>query len=89
MKIIGSTVGMGLPKPNLMQTDPKKGDYVKGKAEFLQQASTGGVYIGSGDMPDGYNVQIDPSGAADTAATQEWVANQIRAAIDATWEASY
>lgn len=49
----------------------------------------GGVYVGSGDMPDGYNVQIDPSGAADVAATQEWVANQIRAAIDATWEESY
>ena len=36
-KIIGSTVGMGLPKPNLMQTDPTKGDYVKGKEEFLAQ----------------------------------------------------
>ena len=31
MKIIGNTVGMGLPKPNLMQTDPSKGDYVAGK----------------------------------------------------------
>lgn len=30
-KIIGNTVGMGLPKPNLMQTDPRKGDFVKGK----------------------------------------------------------
>lgn len=30
-KIIGNTVGMGLPKPNLMQTDPTKGDFVKGK----------------------------------------------------------
>lgn len=36
-KIIGNTVGMGLPKPNLMQTDPTKGDYVKGKEEFLKQ----------------------------------------------------
>lgn len=36
MKIIGNTVGMGLPKPNLMQTDPSKGDYVKGKEEFLK-----------------------------------------------------
>ena len=35
MKIIGNTVGMGLPKPNLMQTDATKGDYVKGKEEFL------------------------------------------------------
>lgn len=37
-KIIGNTVGMGLPKPNLMQTDPTKGDYVWGKEEFLAQA---------------------------------------------------
>ena len=34
-KIIGNTVGMGLPKPNLMQDDPRKGDYVKGKSEFI------------------------------------------------------
>lgn len=30
-KIIGVTVGSPLPKPNLMQDDPTKGDYVKGK----------------------------------------------------------
>lgn len=40
-KIIGNTVGMGLPKPNLMQNDPTKGDYVKGKEEFLAQAGAG------------------------------------------------
>ena len=33
-KIIGVTVGTALPKPNLMQTDPTKGDYVKGKDGF-------------------------------------------------------
>lgn len=38
-KIIGVTVGSPLPKPNLMQTDPTKGDYVKGKEEFLEQVS--------------------------------------------------
>ncbi len=37
MKIIGNTVGMGLPKPNLMQTDPSKGDYVKGKEEIRKK----------------------------------------------------
>lgn len=37
MKIVGNTVGMGLPKPNLMQTDPTRGDYVYGKEEFAQQ----------------------------------------------------
>lgn len=30
-KIIGITVGSPLPKPDLRQTDPTKGDYVKGK----------------------------------------------------------
>lgn len=30
-KIIGVTVGSPLPKSNLKQTDPAKGDYVKGK----------------------------------------------------------
>lgn len=29
MKVIGYTVGTTLPKPNLAQTDPTKGDYVK------------------------------------------------------------
>ena len=42
MKIIGNTVGTPLPKPNLMQTDPKKGDYVKGKEEFVEQVGGGG-----------------------------------------------
>lgn len=31
MKIIGYTVGTTMPKPNLAQTDPNKGDYVKNK----------------------------------------------------------
>ena len=31
-KIIGNTVGLGLPKPNLIQTDPSKGDFIKGKS---------------------------------------------------------
>ena len=41
-KIIGVTVGSPLPKPNLMQTDPTKGDYVKGKEEFMEQINVGG-----------------------------------------------
>jgi hypothetical protein len=40
-KIIGVTVGSPLPKPNLMQTDPSKGDYVKGKEKFLEQIPSG------------------------------------------------
>ena len=36
-EIWGNTVGMGLPKPNMMQSDPARGDYVFGKADFLNQ----------------------------------------------------
>lgn len=37
-----------------------------GKGDKGDKGDTGnpGVYIGSGDMPDGYSVQIDPSGKA-------------------------
>lgn len=35
-KIIGNTVGTGLPKPDMRQTDPSKGDYIKGKEEFFE-----------------------------------------------------
>ena len=39
MRIIGNTVGSTLPKPNLMQTDPNKGDYVKGKEKIPTKVS--------------------------------------------------
>ena len=39
-KIIGATVGTTLPKPNLAQTDPKMGDYVKGREAVLQRIDT-------------------------------------------------
>lgn len=31
----------------------------------------GGVYVGAGDMPDGYNIQIDPDGSGDLQ-TETW-----------------
>jgi hypothetical protein len=36
MKIVGNTVGTTLPKPNLDQTDPTKGDYVFGDRSFTK-----------------------------------------------------
>ena len=36
-KIIGATVGTTLPKPNLAQTDPKMGDYVKGREAVIKR----------------------------------------------------
>ena len=40
MKIIGNTVGMGLPKPNMMQSDPSKGDYVKNRTHWDSYTQT-------------------------------------------------
>lgn len=36
MKIVGNTVGTTLPKPNLDQTDPTKGDYILGDRSFTK-----------------------------------------------------
>ena len=40
MKIIGTTVGTTIPKPNFDQTDPRKGDYIKGDRSFLRAIKT-------------------------------------------------
>ena len=40
MKIVGITVGTTLPKPNFDQTDPSKGDFIKGDRSFLNMDST-------------------------------------------------
>lgn len=39
-KIIGVTVGTSLPKPNFDQTDPRKGDFIKGDRSFLNMDDT-------------------------------------------------
>lgn len=40
-EVYGGFASVNLRKPDLMQEDPKKGDYVKGKEEFLAQAGAG------------------------------------------------
>lgn len=50
-RIIGVTVGSPLPKPNLMQNDPSKVDYVKGKEAFLQQNVDLAGYAKTEDIP--------------------------------------
>lgn len=40
-KIIGVTVGTPLPKPDWLQTDPKKGDYIKNKPTGIGQGKDG------------------------------------------------
>ena len=39
-KIIGVTVGTTLPKPNFDQTDPNKGDYIRGDRTFITPDET-------------------------------------------------
>ena len=36
-----------------------------------------GVYVGAGDMPEGYNVQIDPSGSGDEIVTAESIESAL------------
>ena len=45
----------------------------------LQQGEKGnsGVYVGAGDMPEGYNVQIDPSGSGDEIVTAESIESAL------------
>ena len=62
-KIIGVTVGSPLPKSNLMQTDPTKGDYVKGRKEFLEEINSGSNVTIDSVTPDKV---IFPDGATTT-----------------------
>lgn len=66
-KIIGVTVGSPLPKPNLMQNDPTKGDYVKGKEEFLEQVNVNGGATDEmiANAVDKYLKENPPSGGVD------------------------
>ena len=45
----------------------------------LQRGEKGdsGVYVGAGDMPEGYNVQIDPSGSGDEIVTAESIKSAL------------
>ena len=60
-KIIGVTVGSPLPKPNLKQTDPKKGDYVKGKDISPTKASqleNDPGYLTDSALPEAVNAAL-------------------------------
>lgn len=50
-EVYGGFASVNLRKPNLMQDDPKKGDYVKGKEEFLGQFKGGG-FVASDTPPE-------------------------------------
>ena len=75
MKIIGVTVGTSLPKPNFDQTDPKKGDYIKGDRSFLNAVKTI-----NGITP---NEQGDIAIDVDSTLTQSGIAADAKAVGDA------
>ena len=50
-------------KPDWNQTDETQADYIKNKPALGALAEKDSeIYIGSGEMPEGYVLQIDPSG---------------------------
>ena len=84
-RIIGNTVGSTLPKPNLMQDDPKKGDYVYGKDAIptkVSQLENDSKYLEETKLPNVINealVQAKESGefTVDTAEVVEAVLDEI------------
>ena len=40
MKIIGATVGTTKPRPSFDQTDPRKGDFIRGDRTFITPDDT-------------------------------------------------
>lgn len=60
----GDFIGPQCPKGDTGATGPKGDPGKKGDTGATGPQGVSGVYVGSGDMPEGYNVQIDPSGTA-------------------------
>ena len=58
----GDFVGAQGPKGDPGTTGPKGEPGQKGDTGATGPQGVSGVYVGSGDMPDGYDIQIDPSG---------------------------
>lgn len=60
----GDFIGPQGPKGDTGATGPKGDPGKKGDTGATGPQGVSGVYVGSGDMPEGYNVQIDPNGTA-------------------------
>ena len=65
MKIVGPVVGTTLPKPDLTQIDPKKGNYVHGKEEFLKQVEGGATEGQIAAAVEKYLKENPPGGGVD------------------------
>lgn len=84
-KIIGVTVGSPLPKPNLNQTDPRKGDFVKGKEIIPSKVSdleNDAGYLTEDDM-DEIVERVKAPVAADAEAAAKSATNAEKSATGA------
>ena len=70
MRATGAVVPHGSGLPVVEKTVDKDGSVY---LHFNVPRGFSGVYVGSGDMPEGYNVQIDPSGKIDGIPIQDVV----------------
>lgn len=61
-----------LPNPHKLTFSGAAGAEYDGSepVEVVIPEGGGGVYVGSGEMPEGYNIQIDPDGSV---VTEKWV----------------
>ena len=79
--VISWTNNGGLENPTSVNIKGVKGDKgdtgAKGDKGDKGEQGMSGVYVGTGDMPNGYNVQIDPSGTTENYATTQYVDNAI------------
>ena len=61
-EIYGGVVALGLPKPDLMQTDPKKGDFVFGKDVIpakVSQLENDANYLDESVLPEAIDQALD------------------------------
>lgn len=84
--VISWTNNGGLENPTSVNIKGVKGDKGDRGLQGVQgERGFSGVYVGTGDMPSGYNVQIDPSGTTEDYATKQYVdgvVGNINTALD-------
>lgn len=68
-------VDTGKPSRGRQGEKGEKGE--KGDTGAKGEKGNSGVYVGAGDMPEGYNVQIDPSGSGDEIVTAESIESAL------------
>ena len=81
--IIGQVVALGLPKPNLLQSDPKKGDYVGGKEDFIQENIAPSIAALEKEIADLKYKPIDITNVSNDVGTAEL--GRMVEAVKITW----